>query len=525
MSGDRRRTPCVSIVDVGASSMQGACDLSDRPPEDQIPDTRPAPPPRPGRPSGIIGHTLGGNTVIAKIGEGGMGAVFRAHDEGLDRDVAIKVLPPSLARDEIYRTRFLREARALARVKHPNLVQIYNVAAEKGLHFFSMEYIEGESLSVHIARAEKMPLGEILRIAGQVLSAVASVHACGVTHRDIKSANIMIEASGRAVLMDLGLAKDEAARGVTTDGMILGTPEYMSPEQAEGVPATPRSDIYSFGIVLYEMAAGDVPFRGKSAIAVLRKQVEEEPPPLSEQRPDLPPGFLEAVSAAMRKKPEERPANAAELAAMLLEAGSTPELATLAASAPSGGAVIASHAVTMSARKRATAPTLVDSPSGSPSGSPPDAPPAGVPTGATVDGAAGTSGSAQAALTGAGRPGAPPGAARPLSKWVGVAAVVVIVLGIAVGRMRRRKGKPVERPPVEVVEPPAPKRRRAKVYVRGEELWPGRTVVVIGLLDDGRGLKILRDDGATEELLFSTNPELRYLDEDDKAKATADERR
>ncbi len=484
--------------------------MPDQPPEDDIPQTRPAPPPRPlgqagpskepdlrpkpGRPSGIIGHTLGGNPVIAKIGEGGMGAVFRAHDEGLDRDVAIKVLPPSLARDEIYRTRFLREARALARVKHPNLVQIYNVAAEKGLHFFSMEYIDGESLSVHIVRAEEMPLGGILRIAGQVLSALAAVHACGVTHRDIKSANIMIEPSGRAVLMDLGLAKDEAATGVTTDGMILGTPEYMSPEQAEGVPATPQSDIYSFGIVLYEMATGELPFRGKSAIAVLRKQVEEEAPSLAELRPDLPPEFVRAVTAAMQKKPDERPASAMELAAMLLGAGSTPELETLTASAPTGGAVIASHAVTLSARKHSTAPTLLDD----------------QPTGAD--------------LAPGGPARAPSQGGRSPWKWVALAAAVVIFLGIAVGKRRRRKAKPVGPQPVEAVEPVTQKRRQARVYIGGDELWPGRTVEVIGVLEDGRGLEVLRDDGAKMPLFFSTNPELRYLDEGDKAKATADER-
>jgi serine/threonine-protein kinase len=429
--------------------------------------------------------------VIAKIGEGGMGAVFRAHDEGLDRDVAIKVLPPSLARDEIYRMRFLREARALARVKHPNLVQIYNVAAEKGLHFFSMEYIDGGSLSVHIVRAEQMPLGEILRIAGQVLSALAAVHACGVTHRDIKSANIMIEPSGRAVLMDLGLAKDEAATGVTTDGMILGTPEYMSPEQAEGVPATPQSDIYSFGIVLYEMATGELPFRGKSAIAVLRKQVEEEAPPLAELRPDLPPEFARAVTAAMRKKPEERPASAMELAGMLLEAGSTPELETLAASAPRGGAVIASHAITLSARKRSTAPTLLDDR------------PTGAATGAALAPRA---------------PAHPPSrAGRSPWKWVALAAAVVILLGIAVGKKRRGRARPVEPQPVEAVEPVTRKRRRARVYIGGDELWPGRTVEVIGVLEDGRGLEVLRDDGAKMPLFFSTNPELRYLDEGDKA--------
>ncbi len=485
--------------------------MPDQPPEDDIPETRPAPPlrplgqaepskepdlrPGPGRPSGIIGHTLGGNTVIAKIGEGGMGAVFRAHDEGLDRDVAIKVLPPSLARDEIYRTRFLREARALARVKHPNLVQIYNVAAEKGLHFFSMEYIDGESLSVHIVHAEEMPLGEILRIAGQVLSALAAVHACGVTHRDIKSANIMIEPSGRAVLMDLGLAKDEAATGVTTDGMILGTPEYMSPEQAEGVPATPRSDIYSFGIVLYEMATGELPFRGKSAIAVLRKQVEEEAPSLAERRPDLPPEFVRAVAAAMRKKPEERPSSAMELAGMLLEAGSTPELETLAASAPRGGAVIASHAITLSARKRSTAPTLLDD----------------QPTGA--------------ALAPVDPARAPSPAGRSPWKWVALAGAVVILLGIGVGMRRRRRARPVGPQPVEAVEPVTRKRRRARVYIGGDELWPGRTVKVIGVLEDGRGLEVLRDDGEKMPLFFSTKPELRYLDEGDKAEATADERR
>lgn len=278
----------------------------------------------------LAGRALGNYEILQKIGEGGMGTVYLARDRALDRKVALKILPGPLARDGAWRARFLREARALARLKHPNQVQIYTVDSAGGVHFFAMELIEGESLAERIARAGPLGLEEILSLSGQVLSALSAVHSAGITHRDIKSANIMIEPSGRAVLMDFGLAKEEQSGGVTTAGVILGTPEYMSPEQAESQPATARSDIYSFGIVLYEMVTGSVPFSGKSALAVLRQQVEREAPPLSEKRPDLPPAFAGAVAKALSKSPGGRYGSAVELARALLEVGRTPELAALA---------------------------------------------------------------------------------------------------------------------------------------------------------------------------------------------------
>ncbi|MHC5054376.1 MAG: serine/threonine-protein kinase [Planctomycetota bacterium] len=448
-------------------------------PADAPPGGGPAPssPPRPGRPSGIIGHTLKGYRVLAKIGEGGMGAVFRSLDEGLDREVAIKVLPPSLAREESFRTRFLREARALARVRHPNLVQIYTVAADKGLHFFAMEYVRGKTLAARIARGPPVAREEIIAIGGQVLAAIAAVHAAGVTHRDVKTANIMLEDGGRAVLMDLGLAKDEASRGVTTEGMILGTPEYMPPEQAHGEPATARSDIYSFGVVLFEMAAGRVPFTGKSAIAVLRKQCEEEPPDLGELRPDLGPELCEAVRAAMSKDPDERPGDASELAGLLLKAGRTPELEALAGGVVGG---VVSGAMTQPALGHANAPTLLE------------------------DGSA--------------APPAPRGGKGAKSPWrkIIVAAIVAILLGVVLGRRRggrKRKagGEGPEGRPAAGADETSPARRKVRVYVAGDDMaWTGYLVGV-----GPKGIEIELEDGTRRPIPFSSHPEIRYIDEPD----------
>ncbi len=445
----------------------------------------PSSPPRPSRPSGIIGHTLKGYRVLAKIGEGGMGAVFRSLDEGLDREVAIKVLPPSLAREESFRTRFLREARALARVKHPNLVQIYNVAVDKGLHFFAMEYVRGQTLGTRIARGPALTREEFLSVAGQVLAAIGAVHAAGVTHRDVKTANIMVEDGGRAVLMDLGLAKDQVSAGVTTEGMILGTPEYMPPEQAHGEPATARSDIYSFGVVLFEMAAGRVPFTGKSAIAVLRKQCDEEPPDLAELRPDLGPEICEAVRAAMTKDPAERPESACELAKLLIKAGRTPELQALASGAVGG---VVSGAMTQPALGHANAPTLLEG----------ERPPG--------------SGKAKAS--------------SPLVKII-VAAVVAILLGIVIGtrgeRRKQKAGKGGKKGPAAAggdAKPAAkPKRRKVRVYVAGDDMeWTGYLVGV-----GPKGVEIELEDGTRRPPIpFSSQPEVRYIDDDGTAEGTTD---
>ncbi len=278
----------------------------------------------------LVGGSLGGYDLVEKIGEGGMGTVYRARDKGLDRFIAVKVLPAELAKDRIYRTRFLREARTLARIAHPNLIHIYTVGEEEGRYFFAMELIEGETLSGRIRRAHPLPFDEIVRIASQVMSALAKVHAAGVTHRDVKSANIMLTSDGRALLMDLGLARQESAGGLTSPGMVLGTPEYMSPEQAEGERAGAQSDIYSLGVVMYEMLAGKVPFTGKSVLAVLRRQVEEMPPGVRSVRADAPEALVRIVEKAMRKKAPERYQTVEEMARDLLKCGGVSGLAEVA---------------------------------------------------------------------------------------------------------------------------------------------------------------------------------------------------
>ena len=477
-----------------------------------MPDTdreEPLPPP-PETPSGLIGRTLGGYRIQEKVGEGGMGAVFRARDTGLDRIVAIKVLPAAFAHDERYRARFLREARALARVKHPNLVPIYAVADEQGVYYFAMEFVEGESLRRRIATGGPMPLGEMLCVAGQVLGALAAVHATGITHRDVKSSNIMIEPSGRAVrtsvgpdlpgravLMDLGLAKDEASQALTTAGMILGTPEFMSPEQAEGVPATSRSDIYSFGIVLYEMATGSVPFRGKSAIVVLRQQVDKTAPSVSEARPDLPPEFSEAVALALAKKPEDRPGSAQALASFLLRAGRTPELEALAAT-PGGGVTLTAA---MLEGAHSTAPAIADA------------------TARTITDT-GPGSAERTAVSGRGR-------GRGLVAGIVLGAVVLVVLlGLLYERLTRpeaeKKAAPVAgtEKPLGEPETPAPKEtvRRANVLARdGTVLW--RNVRVIAVTEDG--VIIEEADGNRRAVLYESNPTFEYLLDDATGDATA----
>jgi serine/threonine-protein kinase len=265
-----------------------------------------------------------------------MGSVYKALDVSLQRQVAVKVLPAALAADQTYVRRFVREARALAKLSHPNLAHVYNVGQKDGLYYFAMEYVRGRTLHQVIRSDGPLTVAAFLRCAGQVLAALHKIHAAGLTHRDVKSSNVVVEeGTGRAVLMDFGLAKDRSAQdgeaALTSAGVVLGTPEYMSPEQAESREVDARSDVYSFGIMAYEMLAGAVPFTGKSAIAVLRQQIETPPPPLRRKRADLPAEIETAVKRALAKAPGGRQASASELAADLVRAGHTPELADLAA--------------------------------------------------------------------------------------------------------------------------------------------------------------------------------------------------
>src|SRR5205814_1481029 len=222
----------------------------------------------------VPGTRFGRYEIRSKLGEGGMGEVYLARDTQLDRDIALKTLTPEVARDQQRLRRFLQEARAASALSHPNVAHIYEIGEVDGAHFIAMEYIEGEQLDRRIG-AQPLALPQLLEFAIQIADALDEAHAKGITHRDIKSANIMITSRGRVKVLDFGLAKlagpgsdtrtsdsEMATRVKTSPGVVMGTVNYMSPEQALGREVDHRSDIFSFGVVLYEMATGQLPFTG-----------------------------------------------------------------------------------------------------------------------------------------------------------------------------------------------------------------------------------------------------------------------
>src|SRR5271157_1179672 len=250
--------------------------------------------------------------IQGKLGEGGMGAVYRAYDTQLRRPVALKVLPPEYASDPERRSRLLREARAASALNHPNIVGIYQVGSDGGVDFIAMEFIEGKSLG-DIIPAKGLPLGKALDYAVQIAGGLANANAAGVVHRDLKPGNIMVTgpASGQpglVKLLDFGLARRmELGEGhdttLTVEGAILGTPAYMSPEQAQGKPVDARSDVFSFGSVLYQMVTGRRAFEKDSHISTLAAVVQEEPRPL----PSSVPRDLERIIArCLRRDPARR---------------------------------------------------------------------------------------------------------------------------------------------------------------------------------------------------------------------------
>lgn len=277
----------------------------------------------------MSGKTLGRYRVEEELGAGGVGEVYRARDLRLDRPVALKFLRRDLLEDAIAVARFRREAIALAQVAHPCLVRLYAVGEAAGRPLLVMEYLEGRTLQETL-RAEGPLRGErAARLLGQVLSALEAVHRAGVVHRDVKSANVMLTPEGRAVLMDFGLAKPGGAATVTEEGAVIGTPEYMSPEQVRGAEVGPRSDWYSFGVLIYEMMTGQVPFRSKSCLQVLQMQLEKPAPALTAAWPEAPPEIASLVARCLEKDPERRYADGKELAADLLRALPSPEAAAL----------------------------------------------------------------------------------------------------------------------------------------------------------------------------------------------------
>jgi len=241
------------------------------------------------------------------LGKGGMGQVFLAHDLTLEREVAIKVLPPDVSQDDQVVRRFQQEAKTAAKLDHPNIIPIYRVESEGGLNYFVMKYISGTSLEDLLDKKEPLPVPEIQRILWEAACALGHAHQRGVVHRDVKPANIMFDHDGRVMLTDFGISKAlQAATGLTATGMIIGTPHYMAPEQGKGAPVDGRADQYSLGVVGYRMITAELPFSGDSVHTIIYKHIYEQPPLASAKRPGMPGSLTLAVSRALAKEPDQR---------------------------------------------------------------------------------------------------------------------------------------------------------------------------------------------------------------------------
>ena len=265
---------------------------------------------------------LGGRYVVEReLGRGGMGVVYLAREKSLDRQVALKVLPGTLMAQPVLRERFLRETQLVANMSHPNVVPIYAVEEHPGVIFYAMGFIDGESLTERVRRAGPLPPAEVARMLQEAAWALSYAHSRGIVHRDVKPDNILIErATGRALLVDFGISK-VANSTVTSLGETLGTPQFMSPEQAAGEPADARSDLYSLGLVGYFALIGRAPFDAPSVQAILAMQVTQPASPVAVARPGTPPGLASAIDRCLAKSPNDRWPNADALVATLQRAG------------------------------------------------------------------------------------------------------------------------------------------------------------------------------------------------------------
>jgi serine/threonine protein kinase len=268
------------------------------------------------------GTRLGPYEFLAPLGAGGMGEVYRARDTRLDRTVAIKVLPEHLSQQPQLRERFEREARTVSSLSHSNICPLYDIGQQKDIDFLVMEYLEGETLAQRLVKGP-LPLDQALRTAIEIAGALAHAHRHGVVHRDLKPGNIMLTKAGAKVL-DFGLAKVQAPTAtpgltqptnmLTEEGVILGTLQYMAPEQLEGQEADIRTDIFAFGAVLYEMVTGKKAFEGKSRASMIAAIMHTEPAPMTSLQPLSPPAFERMVQTCLAKDPEQRWQSAADLA-------------------------------------------------------------------------------------------------------------------------------------------------------------------------------------------------------------------
>ena len=261
------------------------------------------------------GVEIGGYRVEELIGRGGMGEVYRAHDERLDRNVALKILASHYADDDAFRERLLRESRLAASLDHPNVVPVYDAGDADAGFYLAMRYVKGADLRAVLRREGALPPARALEIVSQVAGALDAAHAKGLVHRDVKPSNVLIDERGHCYLADFGLTQSVSDRGQATDGSLLGTLDYVAPEQIRGDDVDGRADVYALGCMLFECLTGEVPFQRPSDVATIYAHLEEEPPSAAARRSELPVEIDGVFARAMAKEPDERHPSGADLVA------------------------------------------------------------------------------------------------------------------------------------------------------------------------------------------------------------------
>src|SRR4051812_42267177 len=256
----------------------------------------------------MVGDVLSDRYELEElVGTGGMSSVFRAHDRLLDRKVALKILHEQYTADEDYVERFKREARSVAALSHPNIVTVIDRGEHGERQFIVFEYVEGENLKRLIERRGPAPVANALELAIQIARGLSFAHQQGLIHRDVKPQNVLLNGDGRAKVTDFGIARSlNVQHGMTQTGTVLGTSDYIAPEQAQGQRVDEHSDVYSLGVVLFELLTGEVPFAGENFVAVAMRHINEPPPSVRARRSDVSPRIEAAVQRAMAKNPEDR---------------------------------------------------------------------------------------------------------------------------------------------------------------------------------------------------------------------------